>query len=60
MKSITVKITDEQWVKIKTQAQAAGVSVSDVVRTALDGGGNQSHTDDLERRLGRLEEMAGL
>jgi hypothetical protein len=64
MPTITVRLSEQQRVAFRRRAEAEGVKFSEWVRRALEayeGPGDESgRLDEFERRLSRLEEMAGL
>jgi hypothetical protein len=68
MPNLVVRITDPEMAALEAAASRAGQSKSDYVRETLalrEQGGDlterlQALEDDHERRLSRLEQMAGL
>ena len=64
MPTLTVKVSEAALVELRREAQARSLSVSELVRQRLGvsvaSGQQDERLDDLERRLARLEAMAGL
>lgn len=64
MPTITIRATNERRSYWERRAQAEGVSLSELTRRALDAyegvEDSSSHLEDLDKRVSRLEEMAGL
>jgi hypothetical protein len=64
MPNLVVRITDPEMAALEAAASRAGQSKSDYVRDALalreSGPVHAELLEDHERRLSRLEEMAGL
>lgn len=66
MPLLSIKITDAAMADLKREAQVTGIGVSELVRQKLEITPGQLVHDsddryvDFERRLSRLEEMAGL
>jgi hypothetical protein len=59
MPTLTVRFSDEQLLELKDLAAAQGLSLGGLVKRVLFGE-PASRLEDLERRLARLEELAGL
>ena len=62
MPTISVRLDERDARRVRELAEAQGLSVSDLVRRSLGLMASQSdeRLDDLDRRVSRLEEMAGL
>jgi hypothetical protein len=62
MHTLSVRVSDGEWRWLVGEASRRGVRVSALVRELVFGssGGSDERLDDVERRLSRLEEMAGL
>ena len=61
MHTLSVRVSDSEWRWLGDEAQRRGVRVSGLVRELMFGSsGSDERLDDFERRLARLEEMAGL
>ena len=60
MAMLSVKLPDEALRLLRQEAGAQGLSLSELVRRKLDLEHRDDRYDDLDRRVSRLEEMAGL
>lgn len=65
MPTITIRVSAEHKAEIERKAGTAGISVSDLVRIALDLhendiAGLNVRVEEMWRRMERLEELAGL
>lgn len=62
MAKLTVRLSEGELQALKRDAQASGKSTSALVRErlGLSASGSDERLDDFERRLSRLEEMAGV
>jgi predicted DNA binding CopG/RHH family protein len=62
MPTVTFRLSDSELVQLQRDAAARGVSVSALVREALAfrSASVEERLDDLDRRLGRVEQAAGL
>lgn len=64
MPTVTFRLSDAELEALRQDARVQGVSVSEVVRRGLgfarSGLALEGRVDDLEARVARLEQMAGL
>ena len=62
---LQVRLSGSQWADLQAQAASAGMTISDYTRSQLglsfmEANDMGDRLDEYERRLSRLEEMAGL
>ena len=62
MATLTIKLSGAEKASLRDQAQSRGMTLSALVREALGlrEAPQDDRLEDFERRLARLEEMAGL
>lgn len=61
MARIDIRLSDAEKQRLVQEAQLQGVTLSELVRQrALEGAEREDRLEALERRVNRLEELAGL
>jgi hypothetical protein len=56
MRTVTIKVTEEQYARLEAEAQARGVTLSSVIRESLDSGASFKRKPSL---LDLMEGIAG-
>lgn len=63
-RTVTIRIPEDLYLRVVDAARGEGVSVSEWIRRAveraLEAGPERDRLEDVERRLARLEDVAGL